>query len=132
MPWINGGTTTITGNSFAAPHIAGLATLVKAKHPELRPFQLKAALWATSANVLEASPSSLPDDARPCSSVAPSSGMLTRSATVPSATASGAGSPTRWGTLWEAERSSDARPVTIHQIDPTERDPASASTELER
>jgi subtilisin len=43
-----------TGNSYAAPHIAGVAALVKAKHPELRPFQLKTVLWATAANVREA------------------------------------------------------------------------------
>ncbi|MEZ5378126.1 MAG: S8 family serine peptidase [Acidimicrobiales bacterium] len=131
VPWINGGTTTITGNSFAAPHIAGLATLVKAKHPELRPFQLKAALWATSANVLEASPVE-PAGRRTTMFVG---GAVERNAhTISDGPIGyrlrGAGSPTRWGTLWEAERSSDARPVTIHQIDPTERDPASASTEL--
>lgn len=54
VPWLNGGTTTTTGNSFAAPHIAALAALVKSKHPQLRPFQLKAALYATAANVVEA------------------------------------------------------------------------------
>ena len=43
-----------TGNSFAAPHIAGIAALIKSKHPELRPFQLKTVLWATAANVQEA------------------------------------------------------------------------------
>jgi subtilisin len=55
VPWLQGGTTVTTGNSFAAPHIAGLAALIKSKHPELRPFHLKTVLWATSANVREAS-----------------------------------------------------------------------------
>ncbi|MFQ5558158.1 MAG: S8 family serine peptidase, partial [Acidimicrobiales bacterium] len=54
VPWLDHGFTVITGNSFAAPHIAGLATLILSKHPELRPFQVKTALWATAANVREA------------------------------------------------------------------------------
>jgi subtilisin len=54
VPWRGGGRITGTGNSYAAPHIAGVAALVKAKHPELRPFQLKTVLWATAANVREA------------------------------------------------------------------------------
>ena len=37
--WIRG-----TGNSFAAPHIAGIAALIRAKHPAARPFELKALL----------------------------------------------------------------------------------------
>jgi subtilisin family serine protease len=40
-----------TGNSFAAPHIAGIITLIRAKHPELTPFQIKSVLWACAANV---------------------------------------------------------------------------------
>ncbi len=40
-----------TGNSFAAPHIAGIVTLIRAKHPELTPFQVKSVLWACAANV---------------------------------------------------------------------------------
>ena len=54
VAWRGGGTMRATGNSYAAPHIAGLAALVKSKHPELRPFQLKTVLWATAANVREA------------------------------------------------------------------------------
>jgi subtilisin family serine protease len=54
VSWKDGGRMTSTGNSYAAPHIAGIATLIKSKHPELRPFQLKTVLWATAANVLEA------------------------------------------------------------------------------
>ena len=51
VPWINGGTTVTTGNSFAAPHIAGFAALIRSKHPKLRPFLVKSALWASAANI---------------------------------------------------------------------------------
>jgi subtilisin family serine protease len=42
---------TCTGNSFAAPHIAGIVALIRSKHPELTPFQVKTVLWACAANV---------------------------------------------------------------------------------
>ncbi len=42
---------TSTGNSFAAPHLSGIAALILAKHPELTPFQVKTVLWACAANV---------------------------------------------------------------------------------
>ena len=51
IAWTNKGYMTSTGNSFAAPHIAGLATLIHAKHPELTPFQLKTVLYACASNV---------------------------------------------------------------------------------
>jgi subtilisin family serine protease len=54
VPWKDGGTMRTTGNSFAAPHIAGIAALIRSKHPELRPFQVKTVLWATAANVRDA------------------------------------------------------------------------------
>jgi subtilisin len=54
LAWRGGGRIVGTGNSYAAPHIAGIAALIKSKHPELRPFQLKTVLWATAANVREA------------------------------------------------------------------------------
>ena len=38
------------GNSFAAPHIAGLSALVLSKHPSLTPFQLKSVLYLTASN----------------------------------------------------------------------------------
>ena len=60
VPWLDGTTITTTGNSFAAPHIAAFAALIKAEHPELRPFQVKTALWAASANVREAGGIDLP------------------------------------------------------------------------
>lgn len=39
-----------TGNSFAAPHIAGITTLIRSKHPDLTPFQVKTILMACAAN----------------------------------------------------------------------------------
>ncbi len=53
LPWLDGGWTVGTGNSYAAPHIAGMAALIRSKHPELRPFQVKTVLSATAANALE-------------------------------------------------------------------------------
>jgi subtilisin family serine protease len=47
----DGGTMRTTGNSFAAPHIAGIAALVLSKHPWLTPFQLKTVLYHCAANV---------------------------------------------------------------------------------
>jgi subtilisin len=50
VAWQNKSTIVSTGNSFAAPHMAGIATLIRAKHPELTPFQVKTVLWACAAN----------------------------------------------------------------------------------
>ncbi len=50
VAWNNKQYITCTGNSFAAPHIAGIVTLIRAKHPELTPFQIKTVLWACAAN----------------------------------------------------------------------------------
>jgi subtilisin len=50
VAWPGGGTLRCTGNSFAAPHIAGVAALVLAKHPELTPYQLKSVLHLTATN----------------------------------------------------------------------------------
>ncbi|MCX5301305.1 S8 family serine peptidase [Streptomyces sp. NBC_00193] len=48
---LGGGTVRNTGNSFAAPHMAGIAALVLSKHPWLTPFQLKSVLYHCAANV---------------------------------------------------------------------------------
>ncbi len=48
VAWRNGSRITATGNSFAAPHIAGYAALIRAKHPEATPFEVKAILAATA------------------------------------------------------------------------------------
>ena len=44
------GSTVATGNSFAAPQIAGLVALISSKHVGLTPFELKAILAATANN----------------------------------------------------------------------------------
>lgn len=54
LAWRGGGRITGTGNSYAAPHLAGIVALIRSKHPDLRPFQVKTVLWATAANVREA------------------------------------------------------------------------------
>ncbi|MCB1025212.1 MAG: S8 family serine peptidase, partial [Acidobacteria bacterium] len=44
--WLNNGYRNLTGNSFACPHIVGVIALLLERHPELTPFQVKAALYA--------------------------------------------------------------------------------------
>lgn len=56
VAWLDHGYTTITGNSFAAPHLAGIAALIRSKHPRLRPYQVKSVLWSTAANVRTGEP----------------------------------------------------------------------------
>jgi subtilisin len=51
VAWANSSMTTSTGNSFAAPHITGIATLIRSKNPELTPFQIKTVLYACASNV---------------------------------------------------------------------------------
>ncbi|MCW2876681.1 MAG: serine protease [Sphaerisporangium sp.] len=46
-----GGRTRNSGNSFAAPHIAGLCALILSKHRWLTPFQLRSVLYQTARNV---------------------------------------------------------------------------------
>jgi subtilisin len=51
VAWLGGGRLVCTGNSFATPHMAGIAALVLSKHPELTPFQLKSVLYLCASNV---------------------------------------------------------------------------------
>lgn len=44
--WLNGSYKTITGNSFACPHISGVLALLLERYPGLTPFQAKSALFA--------------------------------------------------------------------------------------
>jgi hypothetical protein len=48
VAWRSGGRSVVTGNSFAAPHITGIATLIRAKHRGISPFETKAILAATA------------------------------------------------------------------------------------
>ena len=51
LAWLDGATIRASGNSFATPHMSGIAALVLSKHPGMRPFELKAALRAAGTNV---------------------------------------------------------------------------------
>jgi subtilisin len=44
--WIGGGYRSLTGNSFACPHIVGIIALLLETYPNLTPFQVKSALYA--------------------------------------------------------------------------------------
>jgi subtilisin family serine protease len=48
VAWKDGARMVATGNSFAAPHVAGLVTLIRARHPTATPFEVKAILAATA------------------------------------------------------------------------------------
>ncbi len=50
VAWRGGGRMSVTGNSFAAPHITGLAARIRAAHPGLTPFETKSLLAATADN----------------------------------------------------------------------------------
>ena len=52
--WKDGGSTVATGNSFAAPHICGLAARILSKHPGLTPFEVKTVLAAVANDPSEA------------------------------------------------------------------------------
>jgi subtilisin len=51
VAWNNKQYVTSTGNSFAAPHITGIVTLIRSKHPDLTPFQVKTVLLACASNM---------------------------------------------------------------------------------
>jgi subtilisin len=51
VAWLGGASIRATGNSFATPAIAGICALIRSKHPELMPFQLKTVLHLISTNV---------------------------------------------------------------------------------
>jgi subtilisin family serine protease len=51
LAWLDHATIRATGNSFATPHIAGIATRILSKHPGLTPFEVKSLLRATAGNV---------------------------------------------------------------------------------
>jgi len=48
VAWRDGGRILATGNSFAAPHLAGRAALLRSRYPAATPFEVKALLAATA------------------------------------------------------------------------------------
>lgn len=54
LVWAQHSSAVGTGNSYATPHITGIAALILGKHRKLTPFQLKTVLYYTSKNVREA------------------------------------------------------------------------------
>lgn len=50
VAWLDGGTATVTGNSYAAPHMAGHVARILEKHPGLAPAEVKMVLKAIAAN----------------------------------------------------------------------------------
>jgi subtilisin len=53
VAWKGGGRLRSSGNSFATAHLAGICALIRAKHPELAPFELKSVLRLTAANATD-------------------------------------------------------------------------------
>jgi len=47
--WLGGGYKSLTGNSFACPHIVGIVALLLETYPNLTPFQVKSALYSIAA-----------------------------------------------------------------------------------
>ncbi len=50
VAWAAGQQLTVTGNSFAAPHITGVVARLLGNHPGLTPFEVKTILRATARN----------------------------------------------------------------------------------
>lgn len=50
VAWTGGTSIVATGNSFATPHVAGLAARMLSKHRSLTPFQVKSVLQAVADN----------------------------------------------------------------------------------
>ncbi|MCC7307865.1 MAG: S8 family serine peptidase [Acidobacteria bacterium] len=48
--WLDKGYRTLTGNSFACPHIVGVIARLLEKHPDMTPFQVKSALYAIACD----------------------------------------------------------------------------------
>jgi subtilisin family serine protease len=55
VAWRGGTRMVVTGNSFAAPHVAGYAARIRAAHPGITPFEVKAILAATADNARQES-----------------------------------------------------------------------------
>ncbi|MDH4141765.1 MAG: S8 family serine peptidase [Chloroflexota bacterium] len=50
VAWRDGGRIRATGNSFAAPHLAGQAARLRSRYPGATPFEIKALLAATASD----------------------------------------------------------------------------------
>lgn len=50
VAWTGGERLRCSGNSFATPHIAGFCTLIRSKHPDLTPAEVKTLLGLTADN----------------------------------------------------------------------------------
>jgi len=50
VAWSDGSTLRASGNSFATPHISGICALIRSKHPELTPPEVKTLLGLTATN----------------------------------------------------------------------------------
>jgi subtilisin len=50
VAWADGSTLRASGNSFATPHISGICALIRSKHPELTPPEMKTLLGLTATN----------------------------------------------------------------------------------
>ena len=50
IAWLGGSTIRASGNSFAAPRVAGMVALMRSKHPGLTPFEVKTVLRAIASN----------------------------------------------------------------------------------
>ncbi|HET9614501.1 MAG TPA: S8 family serine peptidase [Candidatus Limnocylindrales bacterium] len=50
VAWRDGSRIVATGNSFAAPHIAGFAARIRSAHPGATPFEIKSILAATATS----------------------------------------------------------------------------------
>jgi subtilisin len=56
VAWRGGSTIAATGNSFAAPHIAGLVARIRSTFPAVTPFEIKALLATSAGGASIASP----------------------------------------------------------------------------
>ena len=52
VAWSDGSTLRASGNSFATPHISGICALIRAKHPDLTPPEVKTLLGLTATNTV--------------------------------------------------------------------------------
>ncbi|MFJ9019575.1 S8 family serine peptidase [Streptomyces sp. NPDC102259] len=55
VPWVGGGRSFLSGNSFATPHVSGFVARILGKHPDLPVSEVKHVLAALSDNFTDAS-----------------------------------------------------------------------------